>query len=127
MGNPLRSLDRWASQSVRRAELMVWLVVIGLAPPRDRLRVTLRYDLPDPPEAGLIADMVAHARRFGLKLVAITAKPNSTLANAADVTLLLPAAAEACPMGLAPTTSTTMQMALGGLMTFRVAWSVAHR
>ena len=37
------------------------VVVIGLAPPRDRLRVTLRYDLPDPPEAGLIADMVAHA------------------------------------------------------------------
>ncbi len=39
--------------------------------------------------------------------------PASALADAADVALLLPAAAEACPMGLAPTTSTTMQMALG--------------
>jgi len=60
-----------------------------------------------------LADIVAHARRFGLPLVAITARADSALAQAADVALLLPAAAEACPMGLAPTTSTTMQMALG--------------
>src|SRR3984957_14125683 len=64
-------------------------------------------------ETAELADIVCHARRFGLKLVAITARRNSTLARAADETLLLPAAAEACPMGLAPTTSTTMQMALG--------------
>jgi hypothetical protein len=37
------------------------LIVIGVAPPRDRIRVTLRYDLPDPSEAGLVADIVAHA------------------------------------------------------------------
>jgi hypothetical protein len=37
------------------------LVVIGTAPPRDRIRVTLRYDLPDPPEADLAADIAAHA------------------------------------------------------------------
>ncbi len=60
-----------------------------------------------------LADLVAHARRFGLPLIAITANADSTLAQAADVALLLPAAKEACPMGLAPTTSTTMQMALG--------------
>jgi arabinose-5-phosphate isomerase len=64
-------------------------------------------------ETAELADVVAHTRRFGLPLVAITAKADSTLARAADVTLLLPPAAEACPMGLAPTTSTTMQMALG--------------
>jgi arabinose-5-phosphate isomerase len=64
-------------------------------------------------ETAELADIVDHARRFGLKLVAITARPGSTLARAADVALLLPPAAEACPMGLAPTTSTTMQMALG--------------
>jgi arabinose-5-phosphate isomerase len=64
-------------------------------------------------ETAELADIVAHARRFGLKLVAITARAGSALARAADVTLLLPQAAEACPMGLAPTTSTTMQMALG--------------
>ena len=37
------------------------VVVIGLTPPRDRVRVTLRYDLPDPPEADLIADIAGHA------------------------------------------------------------------
>ena len=60
-----------------------------------------------------LADLVAHSRRFALPLVAITARADSALARAADVALTLPAAAEACPMGLAPTTSTTMQMALG--------------
>ncbi len=60
-----------------------------------------------------LADLVAHARRFGLPLIAITARPASTLARAADIVLALPAAPEACPLGLAPTTSTTMQLALG--------------
>ena len=64
-------------------------------------------------ETAELADLVAHSRRFALPLVAITARPGSTLARAADVALILPKAAEACPMGLAPTTSTTMQMALG--------------
>lgn len=64
-------------------------------------------------ETAELADLVAHSRRFGLPLIAITARVGSTLARAADVALTLPASAEACPMGLAPTTSTTMQMALG--------------
>lgn len=64
-------------------------------------------------EAPELADLIGHAKRFGLPLIGITGRPGSTLARAADVPLLLPAAAEACPMGLAPTTSTTMQMALG--------------
>ena len=64
-------------------------------------------------ETAELADLVAHTRRFALPLVAITARDGSALARAADVALLLPDAAEACPMGLAPTTSTTMQMALG--------------
>jgi arabinose-5-phosphate isomerase len=64
-------------------------------------------------ETAELADLVTHSRRFGLPLVAITARARSTLAKAADVALTLPAAEEACPMGLAPTTSTTMQMALG--------------
>jgi arabinose-5-phosphate isomerase len=64
-------------------------------------------------ETAELADLVAHTRRFGLPLVAITARTESTLAHAADVALILPKAAEACPMGLAPTTSTTMQLALG--------------
>lgn len=60
-----------------------------------------------------LADLVGHAKRFGLPLVGITGRPSSTLARAADVALVLPEAPEACPMGLAPTTSTTMQLALG--------------
>ena len=64
-------------------------------------------------ETAELADLIAHSRRFGLALVGITARAGSALAQAADVALVLPAAREACPMGLAPTTSTTMQMALG--------------
>jgi arabinose-5-phosphate isomerase len=64
-------------------------------------------------ETSELADLVAHTSRFGLPLVAITGRAGSTLALAADVALILPPAPEACPMGLAPTTSTTMQLALG--------------
>jgi arabinose-5-phosphate isomerase len=64
-------------------------------------------------ETSELADLVAHTRRFGLPLVGVTARPGSALARQADVALLLPGAPEACPMGLAPTTSTTMQIALG--------------
>ncbi len=58
-------------------------------------------------------DIILYTRRFGIPLVAMTAKAGSTLAEGADATLLLPRAPEACPMGLAPTTSTTMMLALG--------------
>ncbi len=58
-------------------------------------------------------DVIAHSRRFAIPLIAITGGPASTLAEGADVTLSLPKAPEACPMGLAPTSSTTMMMALG--------------
>ncbi len=58
-------------------------------------------------------DIILYTRRFGIPLVAMTAKAGSTLAEGADATLLMPRAPEACPMGLAPTTSTTMMLALG--------------
>ena len=64
-------------------------------------------------ESAELADIIAYSRRFKIPLVAITAGRQSALAEAADVVLLLPHAAEACPMGLAPTTSTTMMLALG--------------
>ena len=60
-----------------------------------------------------LADIVAYTRRFSISLVAITGREQSTLARNADVALVLPEATEACPMGLAPTTSTTMTLALG--------------
>jgi arabinose-5-phosphate isomerase len=58
-------------------------------------------------------DIILYTRRFGIPLVAMTAKAGSTLAEGADATLLLPRAPEACHMGLTPTTSTTMMLALG--------------
>jgi arabinose-5-phosphate isomerase len=64
----------------------------------------------DTAELGAI---VGYTRRFRIPLLAMTRRHGSALAEAADVTLLVPASAEACPMGLAPTTSTTMMMALG--------------
>ncbi|GBR11460.1 KpsF/GutQ family sugar-phosphate isomerase [Acetobacter oeni] len=64
-------------------------------------------------ESSELADIVAHSRRYGLPLFAITACRTSALAKAADVVLLTPSMPEACPMGLAPTTSSIMQLALG--------------
>lgn len=60
-----------------------------------------------------LENLLTYARRFAIPLVAIVGRAPSTLADAADVALVLPAAAEACPLGLAPTTSTTMALALG--------------
>jgi len=60
-----------------------------------------------------LADMIAHCARFSVPLVAMTRRANSTLAQAADHVLLMPDAPEACAIGMAPTTSTTMAMALG--------------
>lgn len=60
-----------------------------------------------------LSDIVTHTRRYGLPLVGVTSRPESTLARMADVALILPDCPEACPMGLAPTTSTTMMLALG--------------
>jgi arabinose-5-phosphate isomerase len=60
-----------------------------------------------------LAHLIAHAKRFGIPLVAIVGRGDSALGGAADVVLLLPNSAEACPMGLAPTTSTTVMLALG--------------
>jgi arabinose-5-phosphate isomerase len=64
-------------------------------------------------ETSELADIIAYSRRFEIPLIAITGGARSTLAEAADIVLLLPAAPEACPMGLAPTTSATMMMTLG--------------
>lgn len=60
-----------------------------------------------------LGDLIAHTRRFGVPLVAISSKADSTLMTACDIGLLLPKSEEACPMGMAPTTSSTMMLALG--------------
>ena len=64
-------------------------------------------------EARELADVVAYAKRFAIPLIAMTARPDSALGRAADTLLRLPDIAEAAEAVDAPTTSTTLQMALG--------------
>jgi arabinose-5-phosphate isomerase len=71
-------------------------------------------------ETAELSDLVLYTRRNGLKLIAITSQAGSALARAADVTLLIPATEEAGPIGLAPTTSTTLMLALGDALAMGV-------
>jgi len=64
-------------------------------------------------ETAELSDLLSYVKRFGIPLVAVTAQADSTLWQAADARLLLPSVREACPMGLAPTTSTTAMLAIG--------------
>ncbi|HET7715728.1 MAG TPA: KpsF/GutQ family sugar-phosphate isomerase [Bauldia sp.] len=64
-------------------------------------------------ETAELRSIVEYARRFDIALIAMTSTPESTLARESDIVLVLPKATEACPHGLAPTTSTLMQLALG--------------
>ncbi len=64
-------------------------------------------------ETAELSDIIAHTRRFSIPLIGIASRAESTLLKAADVALVLPAAPEACAIGMAPTTSTTMSLALG--------------
>jgi arabinose-5-phosphate isomerase len=64
-------------------------------------------------ETAELTDLITYAKRFGIPLIGIAGNMDSTLMQGADVKLALPHAQEACPMGLAPTTSTTMMLGLG--------------
>ena len=71
-------------------------------------------------EATELVNLINYTRRFSIPLIAMTARTHSTLGSSADITLTLPDAAEVCPMGLAPTTSTTMMLALGDALAISV-------
>jgi arabinose-5-phosphate isomerase len=64
-------------------------------------------------ETDEILKLLPHFKQHGLKLIVITGNPESTLAKAGDVVLNVRVKDEACPMGLAPTSSTTAALALG--------------
>lgn len=64
-------------------------------------------------ETAELSDLITYSRRHAIPLIGIASNPQSALIVAADAPLLLPKAQEACPMGLAPTTSTTVMLALG--------------
>lgn len=64
-------------------------------------------------ETAELKGIVNYSQRFRIPLIAITSGEESALGRAANVALILPKAQEACPHGLAPTTSTMMQLAIG--------------
>lgn len=64
-------------------------------------------------ETAELSDLITYAKRFRIPIIAMAANLESTLMQAADVKLALPKSHEACPMGLAPTTSTTLMLVLG--------------
>lgn len=60
-----------------------------------------------------LADVIGYTRRFGIPMIGVASRPESTLIKQSDVGLLLPRAEEACGTGVVPTSSTTMTLALG--------------
>lgn len=68
-------------------------------------------------ESKELVDILNYCKRFGIKLIAITKNPESSLGKAGDVVLQLPNNGEACPLGLAPTNSTTATLVLGDILT----------
>ena len=60
-----------------------------------------------------LSDLLTFAKRFSIPLIGIASRNDSALLRASDIALVLPQAREACPMGLAPTTSTTLMLVLG--------------
>ncbi len=67
-----------------------------------------------------LEDLVSHAKRYEIPLIGIATGPDNALMRAADVALCLPEGDEACPLGLAPTTSTTSALALGDALAIAV-------
>lgn len=64
-------------------------------------------------ESAELKSIINYTRRFSIPLIALTCSEHASLAKASDIVLVIPNEQEACPHGLAPTTSTLMQLALG--------------
>ncbi len=67
-------------------------------------------------ESRELSDILVYCKRFGIPLIAITKNPDSSLGKAGDILLKLPDSGEACPLGLAPTTSTTATIVMGDVL-----------
>jgi len=68
-------------------------------------------------ESKELIDILNYCKRFGIKIIAITKNSQSSLGKAGDIVLELPKYEEACPLGLAPTSSTTATLVLGDILT----------
>ena len=64
-------------------------------------------------ETSELIDLIPSIKRFDVKMISITGKPESTLATYSDITLLTPVEREACPLNLAPTSSSTTALVMG--------------
>lgn len=71
-------------------------------------------------ETAELRDITLYTRRFNIPLVAISSNPDSTLMKAADYKLALPKIPEVCTIGKAPTTSTTLTLALGDALSVAI-------
>lgn len=67
-------------------------------------------------ESKELSDILLYCKRYGIALVAITKNPNSSLGKNSDIVLKLPDNGEACPLGLAPTSSTTATLVMGDIL-----------
>ena len=67
-------------------------------------------------ESKELSDILIYCKRYGIPLISMTKNPDSTLGKAGDIVLRLPDAGEACPLGLAPTSSTTATLVLGDIL-----------
>ena len=67
-------------------------------------------------ESKELSDILIYCKRYGIPLISMTKNPDSTLGKAGDILLKLPDAPEACPLGLAPTSSTTATLVLGDIV-----------
>ncbi|MBR1840994.1 MAG: KpsF/GutQ family sugar-phosphate isomerase [Alphaproteobacteria bacterium] len=67
-------------------------------------------------ESKELADIIFYCRRFAIPLIGITKNPDSSLAQGSDLVLQLPANREACPIGLAPMSSTTATLVMGDVL-----------
>ena len=67
-------------------------------------------------ESKELSDIIIYCKRYGIPLIAMTKNPDSSLGRAGDVLLKLPNYREACPLGMAPTTSTTATLMLGDVL-----------
>ena len=67
-------------------------------------------------ESKELSDILIYCKRYGIPLISMTKNPDSTLGKAGDILLKLPNDGEACPLGLAPTSSTTATLVLGDVL-----------
>ena len=89
---------------------------LGMLQPQDDMVLAISYS----GETDEILQIAPHIKRMGIRLVAMTGRPDSSLARLADLHLNAAVVQEACPLNLAPTASTTAAMALGDALAVAV-------